>query len=59
MEFIELLYTPGKRRFSQETPLDKKNVLTISSEVRSLLREELKNRVGGGDKIKKINRPIS
>jgi len=34
-------------------------VLTISNEVRSLLREELKNRAGGGDKIKKINRPIS
>jgi len=34
-------------------------VLTISNEVRSLLREELKNRAGGGDEIKKMNRPIS
>jgi len=35
-------------------------MLTLSYEVRSLAKtEELKNRVGGGDEIKKINRPIS
>jgi len=38
--------------------LTKKKCINISSKVRSLT-EELKNRAGGGDKIKKINRPIS
>ena len=36
-----------------------KNVLTISSEVRSVIRKELKNKAGGRWEIKKINRPIS
>jgi len=38
-------------------PLDKKKCIKISSEVRSLT-EKLKNRAGGGEKLK-INRPIS
>jgi hypothetical protein len=33
--------------------------LSPYKEARSLIEEELKNRVGGGDEIKKINRPIS
>jgi len=38
-------------QFSQETPLDKKNVLIISNEVRSLVRKELKIRPEGGERI--------
>ncbi len=37
----------------------KNNALIISNEVRSLLRKELRIGPGGGDEIKKINRPIS
>ena len=31
----------------------------FSSDKKRLIRKELKNRAGGGDEIKKINRPIS
>ena len=40
------------------SPQKEAKVYELSSEVRSLT-EELKNRAGGGDEIKKINRPIS